>query len=198
MPAAMPQLMSTAIAKTFIDGVKSLWHLNSLFVAALAAGFSYLANRSLPDLGGVAFGASITILVFLLPAAGIVGPYLLAETKDALAIIAKESPTPQTNDPAVAATSQADNARAIVKESLGTIVAAAKPLQRGFSYTTLAVILAAFSVVLGKQVVGGVRLDQVLAATCMALLVGTAATVFPMTWRLLQLEQVEKIYELLS
>jgi hypothetical protein len=179
--------MSQAVAKTFGEGVRSIFRLSSLFVVAIGIVFSYLADRSHADLGGVAFGASITVLVFLLPASGIVGPYLLAETKDALSIISKASDQGQST-----------GAYQVVKDSLQAIIDVAEPLQCGFSYTTLAVVLSALSLVQSKQSVAGIDIDRVLAATSLALLVGTAAMVFPMTWQLLQLKQVKSIFRILE
>lgn len=177
--------VNQAIRKAFVEGAKSFLHISSLFVAIIAALFSYLSDRSHADLADTTFAAAITILVFLLPAAGIVGSYLVAETKDALSIIAR----PEFN--------QQDDVETITN-SLGEVTDAAVPLQRGFSYTTLAVVLSALSLVHVKQTMGGVEIDRVLAAISLALLVGTAIMIFPMTWQLLQLKQVTRIYNVVA
>jgi hypothetical protein len=88
MPGAVRTHLNPTVGKAFAEGARSLLHISSLFVAIIAAIFGYLADRSHADLADTAFAASITVLVFLLPAAGIVGSYLVAETKDALSIIA--------------------------------------------------------------------------------------------------------------
>jgi hypothetical protein len=59
-------------------------------------------------------------------------------------------------------------------------------------------VLSALSLVQLKQTVDGVEVDHVLAAISLALLVGTAAMIFPMTWQLLQLKQVMRIYNVVS
>jgi hypothetical protein len=172
--------VNQAVRKAFVEGAKSFLHISSLFIAIIAVLFSYLSDRSHADLADTTFAASITVLVFLLPAAGIVGAYLVAETKDALSIIERPEFNQQSDMKTVA-------------NSLREITDAAAPLQRGFSYTTLAVMLSALSLVHVKQTAGGVEIDRVLAAISLALLVGTAIMIFPMTWQLLQLKQVMRI-----
>jgi hypothetical protein len=119
------------------------------------------------------------VLVFLLPAAGIVGDYLWQEARDALKTIHELNPSETSGLSGIAG-------------DLRKITNAAKPLQRGFSYTTLAVVLSALSIVVGTEIA------RVLAAISLALLVGTAATVFPMTWLLLQLKPVGDISQKIS
>lgn len=75
---------------------------------------------------------------------------------------------------------------------------AAEPPQRGFTYTLLAVLLSAIALVHTNEVIGHVDIDRVLSATSLALIVGTALSVFPMTWRLLQLEEVKTVHESLQ
>ena len=171
--------MSQSIKDAFAGGARSLAHVSSLFIAMLGAVFSYLAYRSHADLGDTAFASSITVLVFLLPAAGIVGSYMWQEANDALKIIVKLEPGETSYLSGIA-------------EDLRKIIDGAKPLQRGFSYTTLAVVLSALSIVVGTEIA------RALAAISLALLVGTAATVFPMTWLLLQLKPVEDVSQRIS
>lgn len=180
MPGTVHSQVKRTVGKAFVEGAKSFLDISSLFIAMIAVLFSYLSDRSHADLADTAFVSSVTVLVFLLPAAGIVGSYLVAETKDALSIIA----SPEFNQ---------QNDVGTIADSLREITDAATPLQRGFSYTTLAVVLSALSLVQVKQTVGGVEIDRVLAAISLALLVGTAVMIFPMTWQLLQLKQVMRI-----
>ena len=181
----MHELVNANQGSTLIAGAKSLFHPHTLLVLGIGALFSFLTYRSKVSLQDTAFVASVTVLVFLLPAAGIVGPYLLAETSDALKIIGEQPDDAARSD-----------AQSNVGASVRQILRAAKPLQRGFAYTTLAVILSSVALAETNQNIRGVDVDRVISAVSIALLFGTALAVFPMTWRLLQLEQVKSLYDL--
>ena len=164
---------------TFLESMKAASNPRSAFILPIVALFIYLADRSHADFRDTVFLASIAVLVFLLPAAGIVGPYLLTETMDAMSIIARSQDD-----------SKKANAKSEVGASLKGILKSAEPLRRGFTYTLLAVLLSAIALVRTNKTV-----DSVLSAASLALLVGTAFAVFPITWRLLQLKQVQAVYE---
>ena len=172
---------------TFLKAAKAVRHPNSVFVLLVGALLVYLADRSRANLSDTAFLTSITVLVFLLPAAAIVGTYLMPEANAAVKLVEGEQ------DPA-----KRSARKASAEKTLGGILMAAEPLQRGFTYTLFAVLLSAIALVHTNEVIGHVDIDRVLSATWLALLMGTALSVFPMTWRLLQLEEVKTVHESLQ
>jgi len=181
--------MSGKLSADFLAGLKSLGHPITILVALIGIGFGYLLNRPETDtvLADTVFLGSITVLVFLLPAAGLVGPHLISETRDLLNI--------------------ADRCEGseVASEDLRDTIAAAEFLQRGFSFTLLSVVMAGTAmaqtkatITFGRCPVQRVNVDNVLTAVALALLIGTALTVFPMAWRLLQLKSVKKLSDEIS
>src|SRR5207244_2704455 len=88
MHAAVSGLVSTSVRSTFLEAARAIFHPSSVFVVLVAALLTYLADRSQANLSDTAFLASITVLVFLLPAAGIVGSYLLSAANEAVTLVA--------------------------------------------------------------------------------------------------------------
>jgi hypothetical protein len=187
MRTAVSGLVSLNSRSTFLEAAKAVFHPSTVFVLLIAALLAYLANRSHANLDDTAFLASITVLVFLLPAAGIVGSYLLTEVNEAVSIIANAGDDAARNE-----------AQTSASTTLTGILNAAMPLQRGFTYTVLAVLISAVALVHTNKTVGGVDIDRILSAASLALLVGTALSVFPMTWRLLQLKEVQAVHQRLK
>jgi hypothetical protein len=174
----MPELMSSKGA--FRDGLKALLHWQSLLVVVMAAGLSWLAHRSQTNLSDVTFASSIAVLVFLLPAAGLVGPFLVSETSDAFALLTSAK--------------QATDVE-FLQANVRQMITAAGHLRRGFVYTTLAVVVSAVALVQPTWTVHHVALTEILGSTAIALLVNTALCAYPITWNLLQLKAVRTLAE---
>jgi hypothetical protein len=172
---------------TFLKAARAVWHPSSFFILLVGALLIYLADRSRANLPGTAFLASITVLVFLLPAAGLVGTQLFRTANEALRF-GEDEPDPAKR------TAKQSSAEA----TLGGILKAAKPLQRGFTYTLLAVLMSAIALVHTEETIGGVDIDRVLSAASLALLVGTAVSTFPITWRLMQFEESQTVHTALK
>ena len=173
---------------TFLKAAKAVCHPSSVFVLLVGALLIYLADRSRANLGDTAFLASITVLVFLLPAAGLVGTQLFGVANEAVRLVMDEQDT---------AGGSAQLSR-IPEATLGGILKAAKPLQRGFTYTLLAVLMSAVALVHTKEAIGDVHIDRILSTASLALLLGTAVSAFPITWRLMQFEEVQTVHTTLK
>jgi hypothetical protein len=161
-------------------GLKTLLNLQIFLVVAMAAGLTWLAHRSQTSLADAAFASSIAVLVFLLPAAGLVGPFLVAETSDAVRLL-------------IAAHRSQDIE--YLRESVKTLINKAEPLRRAFVYSTLAVLISALALVEPTWKIKGFTATEACGATAIALLVNTALCVFPMTWELLQMKAVRALVD---
>jgi hypothetical protein len=170
--------------RSFLVAVKAVAHPASVFVLILGALLVWLADRSRVNLDDTAFLASITVLVFLLPAAGIVGSKLLDEANGAVATINDQGNSPDRQ-----------LAQSTAEKTLKELLDDSRPLPRGFTYTLLAVLMSAVALVHTNETIRGVDVDRLLAAASLALLVGTAFSVFPITLRLLLLKDVQTVYE---
>ncbi|MFD5888241.1 hypothetical protein ACFWHQ_19970 [Streptomyces sp. NPDC060334] len=154
----------------------------AIFIILIICG--YTANASHAEIAEPVFLAAITILVFLLPAAGIVGPYLVDEAVTATRL--------SVMDP---------TAGAALKESLGKILKSARWMRIGFPCTLAAIILSSVAMVGTGAVLhvcrphGEIYVDRVLGGVALGLLISTSLSIFPMTRRLLQLSTVQRIYE---
>lgn len=143
------------------------------------------------------FSASITVLVFLLPAAGLVGSYMVKQSLDAIGL------TGRRPSGAVASVNAAAAAERGVREDLGRIIGAAHYLRVGFACTLVAVIFSSIAMLyVGVEVkICSPRItlfvDGILGGAALGLLVGAGLTVFPMTWLLLELDTVRRVYEAL-
>lgn len=161
----------------------------ALFTALLlSAIFGYLVNRSDANLAEPVFLASITVLVFLLPAAGIVGPYLVEESKTAVQL----SGQPEA---------KTESVRAGIVGSMHRILLSANLMRVGFPCTLAAVLLSSIAMAETHAVIKlcsprvELIVDRVLAGVALGLLATAALVIFPMTWHLLQLKAVQSIYE---
>ncbi len=167
----------------FRAGLRSLFlHWQIVLIAVMAALFTWLAHRSGTDLSGAAFASSIAVLVFLLPAAGLVGPYLISELSDAVSLLANAG--------------RADEIGSL-RTSVQEITDAAKPLQRGFVYTTLAVLVSALALVKPPGSIKHFAVADIFGPTAIALLANTALCVYPITWNLLQMKAVKILGDVL-
>lgn len=163
-----------------------------VILAPLLSFFGWLTNRSSTDIAEPVFLASMTILVFLLPAAGLVGPHLINESESAIQMAAQGN--------------HGDGREAVLNrtvERLGGIIRSARWMMIGFPCTLAAVLLSSLAMVHTGLVFESCRpkaeldLDRVLSGVALGLLIGTALAIFPMTWYLLQLGPVRRMYELL-
>jgi hypothetical protein len=175
-------MTAKAVRGAFRAGARALVHRNTLAVVVLGAGAGYVVHARRLSLAEAAFMAAITVLVFLLPAAAAVGPFLTRELKDAVEIVA------------TAPEAQRDAARSDVARSMGTILDAAEPLHRAFAYCTLAVVLGAVGLVEPPVPGLGAWPAALASGLAIALLVGVALAVFPVTLRLLEFETVRAVY----
>lgn len=156
----------------------------TLIILALLAGCGLAANSSEADIAEPVFLASVTVLVFLLPAAGLVGPRLADEAVDAAELTAR--------NPAAGR----DLGRA-----LANILRAARWMRIGFPCTLAAVILSSFALLETGVVFhicethGKLNVDHTLGGLALGLLVGTAIVIFPMTWHMLQFATVQRVYD---
>ncbi|MET7530158.1 hypothetical protein [Streptomyces goshikiensis] len=166
--------------------------LFAIAILALVIICGFLANRTTADIAEPVFLASVTVLVFLLPAAGLVGPYLVAQSESAIELAAR-----QQRDGGVAA-------RARTVERLGEIIRSARWMTIGFPCTLAAVLVSSLAMLHTGLVFKACQpnfeldIDRVLGGVALGLLLGTALAIFPMTRHLLQLDPVRRMYKLLT
>ena len=156
-----------------------LLHLDIPIVLVAAVGFIVLSRHA--DVSGAAgdtFTAAMTVLVFLLPATSLLGGYL-TNAIDATSRLLARAP-----DDAVR-TRRADAA----KSHIGGLLEVAAPLRRAIVYTTAAVLLSGTALFEPGGRWCRFIVTETLIALAIALLAGTAWTVLPATWTVLEYRQ---------
>ncbi|MFI6005016.1 hypothetical protein ACIA98_32190 [Streptomyces sp. NPDC051366] len=156
----------------------------TLALLAILVGCGLAANSSEADIAEPVFLASITVLVFLLPAAGLVGPRLTDEAVDAAELTAR-NPTAGSH----------------LGSALARILKSARWMRIGFPCTLAAVILSSFALLRTGVVFhicgprGELNVDHTLGGLALGLLIGTALAIFPMTWNMLQFATAQRVYD---
>lgn len=158
--------------------------VGATFVLAVVG--AWLANRSESDIAQAVFTAAVAVVVFLLPAAALIGPYLANEAKDAVSF-ASEKNCPPTE-------------RAEIAEELKQLIERALLQRRvGLPCTMIATALSATATV-GTGVTFHtlyecVHLDRLLAGAAVGCLLGTAISIWPMTTSLFELGSAQGLYD---
>jgi hypothetical protein len=133
---------------------------------------------------GDTFTAAMTVLVFLLPATGLLGQYLDSRTRETTRLLVRADETQRR--------SRAESGQRHLRRLLRT----AAPLRRAIVYTTAAVLCSAFAMFEPPGCVSwyGYRATtaELLVAVAVSLLIGTAVAVLPATWTVLDYRQTKE------
>ena len=165
-----------------MSGRGVLLHLDRLGAPVVGAGLIVLSRYA--DVSGAAgdtFTAAVTVLVFLLPSTSLLGGYLTNAIDTSSRLLA------QARDDATR-TRRADAARNHIQRLLEV----AGPLRRAIVYTTFAVLLSSVALFDPHGRWRDFTVTESLIAIAVALLVGTALTVLPATWTVLEYRQARE------
>jgi hypothetical protein len=150
-------------------------------VAALI-GLSLLADRvDAEGAAGDVFTAAITVLVFLMPAASLLGQYLESATRTATLLIDRAADDTKRKTRAEASSS-----------AIGRLLDVARPLRRAIVYTTMAVVVSAAAAFDPPGHVSHVTTPEALIVVSVSLLIGTAVSILPATWVILDYRQTKE------
>jgi hypothetical protein len=133
---------------------------------------------------GDTFTAAMTVLVFLLPSASLLGSTLANTVETASGLLARAPDD-------IARERRADAAR----DALERLLQIAAPLRRAITYTTTAVLLTSAALFEPQGAWRGVSTIELLLAVAIALLIGTALAVLPATWTVLEYRQARDYVE---
>ncbi|MGY4765827.1 hypothetical protein ACXC9Q_02780 [Kribbella sp. CWNU-51] len=156
-----------------------LLHLDGFVAPVAIVGLVLLSGHA--DVSGAAgdtFTAAMTVLVFLLPSTSLLGGYLTnaIDTTSRLLARAKDDSTRLR---------RAEAAR----DQIDRLLEVAGPLHRAIVYTTLAVLLSSVALFDPGGRWRDFTVTEVLIAVSVSLLAGTALTVLPATWTVLEYRQ---------
>jgi hypothetical protein len=176
---------------------------------------AFFANRNHIDFTGVAFGSAATILAFLLPGVGLVGPWISDQMRTSADYVeqlrkrveaAKAAALQGDADAkaAAAAKVETDNqayllAKSGTKSGLDKVLDYAAWLRTGVVCAFVSVPVAAASLVIGAPAThgqSGLDWRAILGSAAVTLLVGTGIGIAPVTWNYLQLKRIRGLVQL--